>query len=220
MGVKIDNELKFDEHISKLVKKANGKLSVIKRGLGMLKNFQKRKVLLNSFVQSQFSYAPLVWMMCSKDSNKKINKVHYNFLKILYNDYTSTFEQLLDKYCGVTVHERNIQNLLIEMYKVHKEQGPFLLNEIFKKSNFRTLRKKKDFFRPNINTTKYGERSLENFGNIMWNLLPNTIKELNTLDEFKAEVKKWKPKKCPCYLCKTYLAGVGIVELCDCPGCQ
>jgi hypothetical protein len=177
LGLKIDNKLKFDEHISKSVKKANSKLFVIKRGLGML-NFEKRKILLNSFVQSQFSYAPLVWMMCGKVSNKKIDQVHYNFLKILYNDYASTFEQLLDKYCEFTVHQKNIQKVLIEMYKVNKEQGPSLLNEIFKKSNYEgpTLRSRKDFIRPNINTHKYGEKSLENFGNIMWNLLPDTIK--------------------------------------------
>jgi hypothetical protein len=127
---KIDNKLKFEEHISKSVKKANSKLFVIKRGLGML-NFEKRKVLLNSFVQSQFSYAPLVWM-CGKVSNKKIDQVHYNFLKILYNDYASTFEQLLDKYCEFTVHQKNIQKVLIEMYKVNKEQGPSYLMKFSK----------------------------------------------------------------------------------------
>jgi hypothetical protein len=79
LGVTIDNKLNFDDHISKLVKKANCKLSVIKRGLYML-TFNKRKTLLNYFVQSQFSFAPLVWMLCGKVANRKINKVHYKFL--------------------------------------------------------------------------------------------------------------------------------------------
>ena len=222
LGVTIDNKLNFNEHISKLVKKANSKLNVIKRGLNML-SFNKRKILLNSFVQSQFSFAPLVWMLCGKDANKKINRVHYKFLQILYEDDTSTFEQLLDKHNAFTVHQRNIQNLLIEMYKVKNKQGPALLNDIFKSANYqgRALRRNKDFSRPKITTKKYGEKTLENMGSVMWNLLPNDIREIETLEEFKVRIKSWKPKKCPCYLCKYYfLEGVGLIEICDCQFCQ
>lgn len=64
------NKFNFNEHISKLLKNANSKLSVIKRGLNML-SYNKRTTLLNSFVQSQFSFPPLVWMLCGKDANKK-----------------------------------------------------------------------------------------------------------------------------------------------------
>ena len=220
LGIKIDNKLKFDDHISKLVKKANSKLFVIRRGLSML-TLSKRKILLNSFVQSQFSYAPLVWMLCSKTANKKINRVHYKFLKMLHDDENSTYEQLLNKYNEFSVHQRNIQNLMVEMYKVKNDLGPSLLNNIFHKSNYKgpTLRSSKDFHRPTINTLKYGEKSLENIGNINWNLLPQELKQLKTLDEFKLAIKQWKNDKCKCYLCKDFLTGVGIVEFCDCANC-
>ena len=56
-------------------------------------------------------------------------------------------------------------------------------------------------------------------GNVMWNLVPSEIKEIETLKEFKLKIKRWKPEKCPCYLCKDYLEGVGLVEFCDCPNC-
>ena len=71
LGVLIDNKLNFNDHISKLVKKANSKLSVIRRGLQML-TFNKRKTLLNSFVQSQFSFAPLVWVFVEKLQIKRL----------------------------------------------------------------------------------------------------------------------------------------------------
>ena len=108
------------------------------------------------------------------------------------------------------------------MYKLKYDLGPSLLNNIFTKSNYTgpALRRNKDFTRPQINSHKYGERSLDNIGTIMWNLLSNQIKQLRSLDEFKAEIKKWKPEKCPCYLCKEFLVGVGIVEICDCQHCQ
>jgi hypothetical protein len=126
LGVKIDNKLNFNEHISKIVKKANSKLAVVRRSFGFL-TFSKRKLLLNSFVQSQFTHAPLVWMLHTKTANNKINRVHYKFLKTLYDDNDSTFKELLDKEGTFTVHEKNIQTLLIQMNKAKRDLGPSLL---------------------------------------------------------------------------------------------
>ena len=108
------------------------------------------------------------------------------------------------------------------MYKARNSIGPSLLNDIFRKANYNgpVLRNNKDFLRPNVKTHRFGEKSLENLGNVMWNLLPNSIKQLDTLDKFKSHVKKWKPEKYPCYLCKDYLQGVGLIELCNCQFCN
>jgi len=114
LGINIDNKLNFDQHISKIVKKANSKIAVIKRSFRFLSQF-KKKLLLNSFVQSQFSFAPLVWMLHSKRATVKINSVHFRMLKILYNDTESLFEQLLAIDNTFTVHETNIQKLMIEI---------------------------------------------------------------------------------------------------------
>ena len=140
---------------------------------------------------------------------------------MLHDDHNSTYEQLLDKYGEFTVHQRNIQKLMIEMYKVKNELGPSLLNEIFKKAHYKgpNLRNDKVFHRSAINTHKYGEKSLGNIGNINWNLLPKQIKEFKTLEEFKVAIKEWKTDKCKCYLCKDFLVGVGIVDFCDCANC-
>ena len=221
LGVTIDKNLNFSEHISKLVSKANSKLFVVRRGLNML-NFSKRRDLLMSFVQSQFSYAPLMWMLCSKTDNKKINKVHFKFLQMLYDDQSSTYVELLNEYGEFTVHQRNTQKLMIEMFKAKNELGPSLLSDIFIKSKYKgpVLRSNKDFYRPNINTHKFGEKSLQNIGNIIWDLLPSQLRELTTLSQFKTQIKKWKADKCPCYLCKNYIDGVGLVELCDCTNCR
>ena len=36
----------------------------------------------------------------------------------------------------------------------------------------------------------------------MWNLIPEGLRELETLDKFKKEIKKWKCDACPCKMCK------------------
>ena len=221
LGVYIDNKLNFDYHISKLVKTANSKILVIKRSFQFLSEF-KKKLLLNSFVQSQFSYSPLVWMLHSKQAKAKINRVQKNLLSLLYNDSESTLKELLTKSNGFTIHETNTQKLMIEMFKAKNDIGPVLLKTIFRSSNYNGpgLRKSKFFFKPNIKTQKYGERSLEHFGFNLWNLLPNNIKEAKNIAEFKNKIKFWKVEKCPCYMCKIFVKGIGLVDTCTCNLCD
>ena len=219
LGALIDNKLTFRAHLNKKVKKANNKLAVIKRNQSYMSIHQK-KILLSSFVHSQLSYAPLVWMFHKKYFNKSINKVQERALRLLYTDYTSSFNELLERDGSYTTHVRNIQILLTEMFKAKNKLDPSLLRDIFQESNYEgpTLRNSKYFARPNVNTHKYGKRSL--FGVILWEQLPKDIQNEESLSTFKNFIKTWKPTKCPCELCSTNLEGVGRVNLCECNNCH
>ena len=59
LGVTLDNKLNFDTHISNLCKKAATQLNVLKR-LRSFIGFEQKKVLVQSFVYSNFNYCPLV----------------------------------------------------------------------------------------------------------------------------------------------------------------
>ena len=50
-------------------------------------------------------------------------------------------------------------------------------------------------------------------GNKIWNLIPDELKSGNNLTIFKANIKKWIPRDCPCRLCKNYVIGVGFVHI-------
>ena len=65
-----------------------------------------------------------------------------------------------------TVHEKNIQLLLIEMFKAKNKLEPHLLQGIFKANNYNgpILRNSKYFKRPNVNTVRYGEKTFAKFG--------------------------------------------------------
>ena len=69
-----------------------------------------------------------------------------------------------------------------------------------------------DFESMNVNKVKKGDDTLRFFGCKIWALLPDEIKEAETMEQFKTKVKKWKPNKCPCRLCKTYIQGVGYIN--------
>ena len=103
LGMDIDKELKFDHHLLDICKKARAKVTALAR-LTKLVPFEKKRMLMNSFVESQFSYCPLIWMFCSRDLNKKINHIHERALRMVYLDYSSTFADLLKRDGSVTTH--------------------------------------------------------------------------------------------------------------------
>ena len=115
---------------------------------------------------------------------------------------------------SVCIHHRNIQLVAIEMFKVKNDLCPEIMKGIFKFHP--SLKSGKDFLRPNVNKVYMGEGSLRWFGPIVWNnMLPEKLKTMSTMEEFKTEIKKWVPVNCPCRLCKEYLAGIGFVTLFD-----
>ena len=68
-----------------------------------------------------------------------------------------------------------------------------------------------DHNRPSINAMHYGSDSLPYFGNMIWQLVPQHIKDIDNLKQFK--LKKWAPEVCPCRLCQVFIGGVGYTNI-------
>ena len=62
-----------------------------------------------------------------------------------------------------------------------------------------------------VKTVRYDTDSLAYLGPKIWELVPNEMKNLESLTAFKTAIKKWKTTNCPCRLCKNYILQVGHV---------
>ena len=82
---------------------------------------------MRSFIMLQFSYCPLIWMCHSRTSNNQINKLHERALRLVYNDKSSSFRELLERDNSVTIYERNMQALLTEIFKVKSRAAPEIM---------------------------------------------------------------------------------------------
>jgi len=173
LGVTIDNELKFDSHVSELCNKANRKLSCLIRMSSYL-SFHKKRIIFKSFVESQFKYSPLIWMFHSRKSNSKINKLHERALRIVYNDYQSTFDELLEKDGSFTIHHQNIHRLMIEIFSIKHELTESPLKQLLSLNN-RHSYSNADFTIPSVNTVLKGKNSLRYLGPLLWNSMPIEI---------------------------------------------
>ena len=74
---------------------------------------------------SQFQYYQLAWMFHSRHLNNKINKIHERALRIAYKDYVSSFDILLERDKLVTIHTKNLQTLMIEIFRTQNNMNPF-----------------------------------------------------------------------------------------------
>ena len=69
---------------------------------------EKKKILINSFFDSQFNYCPLLWMFHCRKNNTKINNMHERCLQLIYSDKRPSYEELLEKNGSVSIHHKNI----------------------------------------------------------------------------------------------------------------
>ena len=80
LGIEIDQKLTFNCHVKTLCSKAAKKLSALQR-IDNIIDEEKRNLLFNAIIKSQFSYCPLVWIFCSRRSNDLINNIHERALR-------------------------------------------------------------------------------------------------------------------------------------------
>ena len=211
IGKTIDFNLTFESHINNISKKAIQKLNALAR-VAPYTNMLKRRVIMKSFVTSQFEYCPLIWMFHSRRVNNKINCIREKALRITYQDHISAFQEVLLKYNSVSIHHRNLQALATEMFKIHRGLSPDILREIFlPKISLHNLRRNNTFERGHVRSVYHGTKSLSFLGPKIWDLVPLELKQLESLQVFKLKMKKWIPFECPCRLCQTYVKQVGFV---------
>ena len=113
---------------------------------------------------------------------------------------------------SVTIHHKNIRALAIEIYKVMQGVSPPLLNEVFMPHQRNYDFRGNNFLeRRRVKSVRYGTESMSFLAPKIWEILPNEMKDFDTLQIFKAKIKKWVPVECPCRLCKIYLPQVGFI---------
>ena len=139
--------------------------------------------------------------------------MHENELRIVSNDYESTFENLLRLDNSVSIHHRNIGLLSIELYKVKHNLSKQVMSELFNLRNINyDFRSQTDFELGPIYKTAYGLRSLKYFAPKIWNIVPIDFRNSDSLSEFTTKIKSWKPVTCSCHLCRTFVGQVGYID--------
>ena len=109
--------LNFDTQVSNICQKAARQLNVLQRLIKFL--FVKtRLIIFKSFIRSNFKYCPIVWHLFSQsNSEKKLYKLQFRALRIDFNNYDASYENLLSLVNMTTLHLNRMKHNAIETYK-------------------------------------------------------------------------------------------------------
>ena len=153
----------------------------------------KRRMLMKAFIISQFSYCPLVWMFHSRNTKSRANKTHERALRLVHDDSPYLrFDELLIKDKSVSIHQRNLQLLATEIFKVKNGVSTGLTEDIFHFVNKPcNLRNSRILFRKRNKTVFYGTESLSSLAPRIWELIPQSLKDETELSQLKTKIKTW-----------------------------
>ena len=154
--------------------------------------------------------------MChSRTIKNKINQLPERCLRVIYNDKISSFKELLKREGSVPIHNRNLQIVATEMFKVCINIAPPIFTEIFNKQNLNyQLRPTSHFSVLPVRSVCNGTESLSLLGSEIWDIGPTVLKDVKNLSAFKSDMKTWWSQNCPCRLWKRYLPNIGFIQTC------
>ena len=160
IGIEIDYQLNFDTHISTICRKASQQLNIIKR-LGPYLNRLSKLTIFHTFILSNFNFCPLAWHFCTEKNSKKIEKVQERALRFVYEDYNSSYDDLLKKAKVPSLQIRRMRTMVLETFKIMNKLSPSCLHSLVH------LRNSKYYFRynnildiPQVRTSRYGKKHL------------------------------------------------------------
>ena len=138
-------------------------------------------------------------MYHGKTSNNQIDRVQKRALRILHNDFNTQLQVLLEITDEQKVHTKNLQKLMPQIFKCLSEENPSFMWTFFERKHTKyELRTKNLLQLPTINANTFGVNSLIFKDALLWNTLPDTIKNANSTAIFKRVIKERRKKNRKC----------------------
>jgi len=186
-----------------MCKKASRQLNILKR-IGKYMNRLGRLTSYYSFILSNFNYCPVIWHYCSEKKSIKMEKIQERALRFIYEDYDSSYEDLLQKSKLPSLKIRRIRTIAIETFKIIHRKSPQYLHDLIDiKARSYNFRSKNTAAVPRVRTTRYGLKSFRYNAAQIWNELPNHCRQESSFDQFRNIIQTWDPigGSCRCSAC-------------------
>ena len=123
-----------------------------------------------------------------------------------YNDFDSSFSEFLEM-------SNECKVIMTEIYKFLNDLSPPITNKIFQKQeNYYSLRDPKSLVSKQKLITTYGIDTISFRGRQIWQDPPQDIKNSDTLNLFKSNIKRYENLTCHLKLYKIFIPCVGYID--------
>ena len=194
LGVVVDSELAFAEHITEKVKKANSIVGIIRRSFSRLDKDTFVK-LFTTFVRHHLEYGQAVWSPHLRKYIKMIENVQIRATKLIDGFGKLSYSERLKKLKLPTLAFRRLRGDMIETYKHFHSYDPSTLSKSFRP---RTRPSRSHKYQIHPVKPLDGERGVHKNSFYcrvvdLWNELPSSVVEAPTLNTFKNRLDAhWK----------------------------
>ena len=134
-------------------------------------------------------------------STSKIESIQKRALRLLFNNYASTYDSLLAKAIKPSIEIKHYRTLALEIFKTLNDLNPTYMQELFYLRSS-SARRRNDIAVVRTNTNTYGTKNLRSLGPQIWNSLSKHIKTETSLAHFRSMINTWFGKERLCNLCK------------------
>ena len=130
-----------------------------------------------------------------------MEKIQERALRFIYEDYNSSYENLLEKSKLPSLKIRRLKTIAVETFKIIHKNSPSYLHDLIniKLQNY-NFRSQETAVLPRV---RYGLKSLRYNAAEIWNELPNHCRRETSLGQFKNLIQTWDSmnSSCQCSAC-------------------
>jgi len=190
LGVHLDQQLSWSEHINHVQKKLASNLYLLKQ----IKNFlpvEARKLFFNSYVLPHFDYCSVIWGNCSKTALNKLVKMQKRAARIILDkDYNTRSNELFMELGWISLEDRINFKRSVQVYKCLQDPDSQGLGDLFEYNKNIHRHNTRAAADNNLHIGRTHCKSFSHLGATTWNNIPAPIRNAKNITNFKAQYLK------------------------------
>ena len=194
LGIYIDENLLWSDHIDYLCSNISSKISLLKQ-LSSYIPFEAQKMFYQGYILPLIDYGSITWGTTSKNNIERLLQLQKRAARIILNaNYDTASSYMFEKLGWSTITERHNYNKAVLIYKALNNLTPTYISDLLtpmSQSHKRTLRSSTDgsLAVPRSKTAMF-DGSFSCSAPRLWNDLPECVRSAPSLIFFKKKVKE------------------------------
>ena len=196
LGLVVDDALTWSQHVDYISTKIAQGVGILKRTRSFLPK-QSLLTLYRSMIEPYFRYCNIVWGQCNETLLDRLQTLQNRAARVIANiSYEAAdHNSLLCDYGWLNVRNLIRLDLGVFMNKTQKGLAPDVFYDLYHSvtelHSYNTRSADNGNLQIPLTNLRAGEKAISVSGARIWNNIPNRVKQAQSLDVFKRELKEY-----------------------------